>query len=128
MALTVSDHAEALPRLTSKSHLTTAPPVGFYLAFANADEFGNFQPKWDGSITPGLMAQLQEQGVSSGVSLGGDANFGPWVPPSDQAGWVSNATSSLAQIMETYSLTFLDIDYEGGPNGLDDYDLSYTIS
>lgn len=108
--------------------LTTAPPVGFYLAFANADEFGNFQPKWDGSITPGLMAQLQEQGVSSGVSLGGDANFGPWVPPSDQAGWVSNATSSLAQIMETYSLTFLDIDYEGGPNGLDDYDLSYTIS
>ncbi len=101
--------------------LTTVPNVGLYLAFANADGDGNFQPKWDGSITPEVMTQLAQQtGVLNGVSLGGDANFGPWVPPSDPAGWISNATSSLAQLMESYSLTLLDIDYEGGPNGLDD--------
>jgi hypothetical protein len=100
--------------------LTTVPPVGLYLAFAYNDGDGNFQPVWDGSITPEVTAQLQQQGISVGVSLGGDANYGPWLPPSDWARWIINATSSLAQLMETYSLSFLDIDYEGGPNGLDE--------
>lgn len=100
--------------------LFSVPPVGFVLAFANDAGGGNFQPRWDPAITPDVTTQLSQQGVYCSVSLGGDQNYGPWVPPSDPAAWVSNATSSLAQLMDTYSLLGLDIDYEGGPNGLDD--------
>lgn len=95
----------------------------FNLAFANDAGGGNFQPVWDPAITPEVTAQLTEfnhQDVFFQASLGGDANYGPWVPPSDQAAWVSNATSSLLQLIDTYSLIGIDVDYEGGPSGLDD--------
>jgi len=101
--------------------LSTVPPLGFNLAFANDAGGGNFQPQWDPAITPEVIAQLKQQGdFYFSASLGGDANYAPWVPPSDPAAWVSNATSSLVQLMDTYGLSYLDIDYEGGPNGLDD--------
>jgi chitinase len=100
--------------------LFSIPPTGLVLAFANDAGDGNFQPQWDPAITPEVTAQLQQQGIFCSASLGGDQNYGPWVPPSDPAAWVSNATSSLAQLMDTYSLMGLDIDYEGGPQGLED--------
>lgn len=95
--------------------LFTLPLGGVTLAFANdVNNDGNFQPQWDPAITPEVTAQLSQQGVFVSVSLGGDPSLAPWMPPSDQASWISNATSSLSQLMDQYSLTNLDIDYEGG--------------
>jgi chitinase len=117
----MTDYVGADPGGRPPPDLSTVPPAGLTLAFANDAGGGNFQPQWDPSITPEVIAQLQQQGeFYISASLGGDANYGPWVPPSDPAAWISNATASLSQLMDTYGIDFLDIDYEGGPNGLDD--------
>jgi hypothetical protein len=97
----------------------------FTLAFANdADGTGNFQPQWDPNITPDVIAQLKQGNgsIQFKASLGGDANDAPWPAPSDQSGWVNNATDSLLKLMDSYGLDGLDIDYEGGSGGapLDD--------
>ena len=41
--------------------------------------------------------------------------FWPWVPPSNLSAWVNNATSSLLNLIETYNLDGIDINYEGNP-------------
>jgi hypothetical protein len=101
----------------------TDPMFGFVftLAFAKDTGGGNFQPVWDPAITPDVIAQLKQgnESIEFRASLGGDANYGPWIPPSDQVAWIDTATSSLSQLMQTYHLDGLDIDYEGGPAGLD---------
>ena len=38
----------------------------------------------------------------------------PWQDPGDVQGWVNNATSSLSNLVSTYSLAGIDIDYEAG--------------
>ncbi|MGO9221656.1 MAG: hypothetical protein ACLP5E_28425, partial [Streptosporangiaceae bacterium] len=80
---------------------------------------GNFQVNWDAAITPAVATQLQQANgwIDFRVSLGGDAGDWPWVPPSNPTAWVANATSSLLNLMETYSLSGIDVDYEGLPGG-----------
>jgi hypothetical protein len=94
----------------------------FTLAFANDVGGGNFVPQWDPAITPELISKVKASNpsVSFRASLGGDANYGPWRPPADQPSWIGNAAASLNQLIDTYDLDGLDIDYEGGPAGLDD--------
>jgi hypothetical protein len=79
---------------------------------------GNFQVNWDSAITPAVSTQLQEANgwIGFRASLGGDAGDWPWVPPSNQSAWVNNATSSLLNLIETYNLEGIDIDYEGNPS------------
>ncbi|HEY2533319.1 MAG TPA: glycosyl hydrolase family 18 protein [Xanthobacteraceae bacterium] len=89
----------------------------FVLAFAKDDGTGNFSPGWDPSITPDVVAQLKQNNgsISFWASLGGDANYGgTWTAPSDQQAWISNATNSLVNLINTYQLNGLDIDYEAG--------------
>lgn len=129
MTVSIFEYVGARPNGIQAPDLTQfplPPPPGdvfFMLAFANDAGGGNFQPNWDPAITPDLISQLtQNGGVNFRASLGGDYRYGPWVPPSDQAGWVTNAASSLGQLMDTYHLEGIDIDYEGLPDGspLDD--------
>ena len=68
---------------------------------------------WDQSITPSLISRVsQSTGALFVASLGG-ANS-PWQDPSDVEGWVNNATCSLSNLISTYCLAGIDIDYEGG--------------
>jgi hypothetical protein len=90
----------------------------FVLAFArDGNRDGIFTPFWDDSITPTLVAELQQENANRGfaVSLGGD-NW-DWQAPADEAGWISNAVSSLLGMKNTYNLSGFDLDYE---NGIDD--------
>ena len=68
---------------------------------------------WDQSITPSLISRVsQSTGALFVASLGG-ANS-PWQDPSDVEGWVNNATCSLSNLISTYCLAGIDIDYERG--------------
>jgi hypothetical protein len=86
----------------------------FVLAFAIADSNGNYRPVWDPSITPQVVAQVQSSDPPAPVwaSLGGGNS--PWIPPSNQQTWINNATTSLVNLINTYHLDGLDVDYENG--------------
>jgi len=127
MAIIISAYVGARPGGQPPPNLSTVPvprsgdPNHFFrflLAFANADSNGTFTPLWDNSITPDIIAKLTQNNsnISFGASLGG-ANA-PWTAPSDQAAeaWITNATNSIIDIIDTYHLTNLDIDYENGAN------------
>src|ERR1700730_6583832 len=86
----------------------------FVLSFArDVSRDGNFVPVWDGSITPDVIVQLQQDNGNRRfvASLGGGDNF-PWQAPSDGTAWVNNAVSSLTNMKNLYPLDGFDIDYE----------------
>ena len=100
---------------------TDGPPhilCTFVLAFANdVNGDGNFEPQWNiDHFTPENIAGVKAAipTVNFAVSLGG-ANAS-WPGNSDPA-WTRNAVRSITDIMHTYGLAGVDVDYE---NDLDD--------
>ncbi len=92
----------------------------FVLAFANdINGDGMFQPQWDTThFTPEYLAEVTAANptVNFAVSLGG-GTF-PWRSiTGDAQPWINNAVSSITDIVQTYGLVGVDIDYE---DGLDD--------
>ena len=96
----------------------------FVLTFArdvNGD--GNFVAQWaTDTITPEWIQQLQQENPKRlfRASLAGShdpAKPGTaWQTPADEPTWINNATSSLLNLMDTYHLNGIDIDYEAGLN------------
>lgn len=111
------EYVGADPGGTPPPDLTTVPHSGvslvFALAFAVDSGGGNFQPLWDRSLTPRLISHVtQSTGACFVASLAGANSL--WQDPSDVEGWISNATASLSNLISTYSLAGIDVDYEEG--------------
>ncbi|KAL3518282.1 hypothetical protein ACH5RR_020871 [Cinchona calisaya] len=79
---------------------------------------GNFNVFWDtDNLTPDDVSSIKSQhpNVKVALSLGGDSiGDGQYVyfNPSSVDSWVSNAVSSLTNIIQQYNLDGIDIDYE----------------
>lgn len=119
----LTEYVGAYPDGIPAPDLTKFPAPGpdvpidlrFALAFATEQPAGsgNFQPDWDSSLTPGLIAEVrQNTGATFVVSLaGGNVS---WSDPPDVGAWVAAATSSLWDMMVSYGLSGIDVDYEDG--------------
>jgi hypothetical protein len=118
LALGLVEYVGADPGGTPPPDLTTVPrgdnvDLTFALSFAVDSGDGTFQPVWDTSLTPSLISQvMQTTGASFVASLAG-ANS-PWQDPPDIDGWITNATSSLWNLIGMYQLAGIDVDYEHG--------------
>ncbi|XP_057821519.1 chitinase 2-like [Cryptomeria japonica] len=96
----------------------------FILAFAidytpsgSAPRNGKFNIFWDSdNLSPRAVQAIkaQHENVKVAVSLGGDSVSSGNVQfrPSSVSSWVSNAVSSLTDIIQQYHLDGIDIDYE----------------
>lgn len=78
---------------------------------------GKFNIFWDtDNLSPSQVSSIKKQhsNVKVALSLGGDsvANDHAYFNPSSVDSWVSNAVSSLTQIIQQYNLDGIDIDYE----------------
>lgn len=78
---------------------------------------GKFNIFWDtDNLSPSQVSSIKKQhsNVKLALSLGGDsvANDHAYFNPSSVDSWVSNAVSSLTQIIQQYNLDGIDIDYE----------------
>jgi hypothetical protein len=112
-----TEYVGADPSMMPPPDLTTFPfgndliEVRFALAFAKDQGDGNFLPGWDPSLTPSLISQYQQSiGATFVASLaGGNVS---WNDPPDVGLWVNNATESLWDLIGTYGLAGIDVDYE----------------
>ena len=88
-----------------------------YNADGSQSTNGNFNVFWDDQkLTPDavLAIKSQHKNVKVMVSLGGDTvngNFAQFQPTTVST-WVSNAVSSLTNLVQKYHLDGIDIDYE----------------
>ncbi|KAH0713269.1 hypothetical protein KY285_008743 [Solanum tuberosum] len=78
---------------------------------------GQFNVYWDtDNLTPSAVSAIKNQhsNVKVALSLGGDSVGGSsaYFNPSSVDSWVSNAVSSLTDIIKQYNLDGIDIDYE----------------
>uniref|UniRef100_A0A0C9S733 TSA: Wollemia nobilis Ref_Wollemi_Transcript_9824_1165 transcribed RNA sequence n=1 Tax=Wollemia nobilis TaxID=56998 RepID=A0A0C9S733_9CONI len=78
---------------------------------------GQFNIFWDSdNLSPSAVQAIKAQNsnVKVALSLGGDSvgNAKAQFAPSSVASWVSNAVSSLTNIIQQYDLDGIDIDYE----------------
>lgn len=78
---------------------------------------GNFNIFWDSdNLTPSAVRNIKntKQNVKVAVSLGGDTVGGGscYFNPESIDSWVSNAVTSLTNIINDYNLDGIDIDYE----------------
>jgi len=78
---------------------------------------GQFNVYWDtDNLTPSAVSVIknQQSNVKVALSLGGDSVGGSsaYFNPSSVDSWVSNAVSSLTDIINQYNLDGIDIDYE----------------
>ncbi|KAF5727419.1 putative Chitinase 1 precursor [Tripterygium wilfordii] len=78
---------------------------------------GKFNVFWDSdNLSPSQVSSIKNQhsNVKVGLSLGGDsvANGYAYFNPSSVDSWVSNAVSSLTDIIKQNNLDGIDIDYE----------------
>ncbi|XP_049367027.1 chitinase 2-like [Solanum verrucosum] len=78
---------------------------------------GQFNVFWDtDNLTPSAVSAIKNQhsNVKVALSLGGDSVGGSsaYFNPSSVDSWVSNAVSSLTDIIKQYNLDGIDIDYE----------------
>jgi len=78
---------------------------------------GQFNVFWDtDNLTPSAVSAIKNQhsNVKVALSLGGDSVGGSsaYFNPSSVDSWVSNAVSSLTDIINQYNLDGIDIDYE----------------
>ncbi|KAK6776860.1 hypothetical protein RDI58_027861 [Solanum bulbocastanum] len=78
---------------------------------------GQFNVFWDtDNLTPSAVSAIKSQhsNVKVALSLGGDSVGGSsaYFNPSSVDSWVSNAVSSLTDIIKQYNLDGIDIDYE----------------
>nr|GLL33342.1 chitinase 2-like [Ipomoea trifida] len=78
---------------------------------------GKFNVFWDSeNLSPAHVSAVKSQNsnVKVAVSLGGDSVGGgsAYFTPSSIDSWVSNAVSSLTDIIQRYNLDGIDIDYE----------------
>ncbi|XP_009777517.2 chitinase 2-like [Nicotiana sylvestris] len=78
---------------------------------------GQFNIFWDtDNLTPSSVSSIKTQhsNVKVALSLGGDSVGGSsaYFNPSSVDSWVSNAVSSLSDIIKQYNLDGIDIDYE----------------
>ncbi|XP_038895814.1 chitinase 2-like [Benincasa hispida] len=79
---------------------------------------GVFNVFWDSdNLSPSAVASIKRDhsNVRVGVSLGGDSvdkGGSVFFKPSSIASWVSNAETSLTELINTYNLDGIDIDYE----------------
>ncbi|MCD7452914.1 hypothetical protein HAX54_018589 [Datura stramonium] len=78
---------------------------------------GQFNIFWDtDNLTPSAVSAIKDQhsNVKVALSLGGDSVGGAsaYFNPSSVDSWVSNAVSSLKDIIKQYNLDGIDIDYE----------------
>lgn len=78
---------------------------------------GQFNVYWDtDNLTPSAVSAIKNQhsNVKVALSLGGDSVGGSsaYFNPSSVDSWVSNAVSSLTDIINQYNLDGIDIDYE----------------
>ncbi|KAF5744664.1 putative Chitinase 1 precursor [Tripterygium wilfordii] len=78
---------------------------------------GKFSVFWDSqNLSPSEVSSIKKQhpNVKVALSLGGDTvrNESAFFKPSSVDSWVSNAVSSLTDIVKEYNLDGIDIDYE----------------
>ena len=78
---------------------------------------GKFNIFWDSeNLSPSQVSSIKSQNskVKVALSLGGDSVGGgnAYFDPSSVDSWVSNAVSSLTNIIKEYNLDGIDIDYE----------------
>ncbi|GLJ06148.1 hypothetical protein SUGI_0032430 [Cryptomeria japonica] len=103
--------------------INSGTQVDFILAFAidyttSSDPTdGKFNIFWDSeNLTPSAMQAIksQNQNVRVALSLGGDTVGSAYAQfkPTSMSSWVSNAVSSLTDIIQEYHLDEIDIDYE----------------
>ncbi|GAB4860270.1 hypothetical protein Ancab_011751 [Ancistrocladus abbreviatus] len=98
-------------------HFILAFAIDYTTSSSPSPTNGQFNVFWD---TDNLGAQqvssikAQHPNVKVAVSLGGDSvgNTNAFFQPSSIDSWVSNAVSSLTQIIQRYNLDGIDIDYE----------------
>lgn len=87
-----------------------------YTSDGSSSTNGQFNVFWDTNLTPaGVQAiKAQHSNVKVMVSLGGDTVNGNYAQfkPSSVSSWVSNAVASLTNLINTYHLDGIDIDYE----------------
>lgn len=103
--------------------INSGTQVDFILAFAidyttSSDPTdGKFNIFWDSeNLTPSAVQAIksQNQNVRVALSLGGDTvgSASAQFKPTSVSSWVSNAVSSLTDIIQEYHLDGIDIDYE----------------
>ncbi|XP_047979361.1 chitinase 2-like [Salvia hispanica] len=79
---------------------------------------GKFNVFWDtDNLSPGAVAGIKAKhpNVKVALSLGGDSvgdGESAFFDPSSPETWISNAVSSLTQIIQEYNLDGIDVDYE----------------
>ncbi|KAL1544171.1 hypothetical protein AAHA92_21056 [Salvia divinorum] len=79
---------------------------------------GKFNVFWDtGNLSPDAVAAIKAKhpNVKVALSLGGDSvgdGESAFFDPSSPKTWISNAVSSLTQIIQEYNLDGIDVDYE----------------
>ncbi|XP_031282400.1 chitinase 2-like [Pistacia vera] len=78
---------------------------------------GNFRVYWDTeNLTPSRVSSLKAQrpNIKVAMSLGGDTINGKYVffHPASINSWVRNAIHSITEIVKSYNLDGIDIDYE----------------
>ncbi|PHU03325.1 Chitinase 1 [Capsicum chinense] len=88
-----------------------------YTTSSPAPTNGQFNIFWDtDNLTPSAVSAIKDQhsNVKVALSLGGDSVGGSsaYFNPSSVDSWVSNAVSSLTDIIKQYNLDGIDIDYE----------------
>ncbi|KAI9114584.1 hypothetical protein K1719_014282 [Acacia pycnantha] len=97
---------------------------------------GKFNVFWDTqNLSPSQVSSIKSQNsnVKVAVSLGGDsvASGSAYFNPSSIDSWVSNAVSSLTDIIKQYNLDGIDIDYEhfkSDPDTFSEYRVHRTLN
>ncbi|XP_062081942.1 chitinase 2-like [Humulus lupulus] len=108
------------------SDIPINPNVDFHFLLSFAIDYdtsgtaatnGKFNVFWDtNNLSPSQVSAIKQRhpNVKVGLSLGGDSVNGAsaFFKPFSIDSWVSNAVSTLTQIIQQYNLDGIDIDYE----------------
>ncbi|CAN4119002.1 unnamed protein product [Withania somnifera] len=98
-------------------HFILSFAIDYTTSSSPAPANGQFNIFWDtDNLTPSSVSAIKDQysNVKVALSLGGDSVGGSsaYFNPSSVDSWVSNAVSSLTDIIKQYNLDGIDIDYE----------------
>ncbi|KAF5804441.1 putative chitinase [Helianthus annuus] len=98
-------------------HYILAFAIDYTTSSSSSPTNGKFNVFWDtDNLSPSQVSSIKNQhsNVKVALSLGGDSVNGGscYFSPSSVDSWVSNAVSSLTNIIQEYHLDGIDIDYE----------------